>query len=183
MMVTQHIRVRSQPMSRRITTQRSCSLLAATVLLVFILVGCSGDEPAAPTDAPAADTPTAAPAPSPTADAPPPPSATGQSSGGGRRPAAAPRPAPGPSAAMSSGASAPAAPAEGVVLHFSVKGMHCRDCVNTITQAVSAMDGVLACSVSLEEESATITVTDALLTGAIVEKIGSLQYTATLIEG
>jgi copper chaperone CopZ len=161
-----------------------CGFCAMIALLAFILAGCSGEEPATPTEPAADDAPSTMPAPAPPAETPPPPSATGQSSGGGRRPpAAARRPAPGPSGSLSSGASAPAAPAEGIVLNFSVKGMHCDGCVNTITQAVSAMDGVLACEVSLDDERATITVNDAALAAAIIEKINALQYTATLMEG
>jgi copper chaperone CopZ len=82
-------------------------------------------------------------------------------------------------------ATAPAATenAQNAVLHFDVAGMHCDGCVNMITTVVSRLDGVVDCSVSLEEESATVTVTDPALAETIIEAINSAEgYTAKLAD-
>ena len=68
--------------------------------------------------------------------------------------------------------------AEPVDLNFAIEGMHCDGCVQAITTAVSAMEGVTACEVSLEEESAKVTATDPALSARIIEKINALGYTA-----
>jgi len=73
--------------------------------------------------------------------------------------------------------------AETTVLHFDVSGMHCQGCVNMITTVVSRLDGVVDCAVSLEEESATVTVTDPALAEQIIEAINSAEgYTAELAD-
>jgi copper chaperone CopZ len=70
-----------------------------------------------------------------------------------------------------------------MVLHFDVTGMHCEGCVKAITTAVSNLDGVTACEVSLEEKSATVTVTDSSLAETIIQTINGLNYTARLADG
>ena len=47
---------------------------------------------------------------------------------------------------------------------FSVKGMHCNGCANSLTQVINECDGVMTVAVSFEESIATVNVrnTDAL---------------------
>jgi copper chaperone CopZ len=71
---------------------------------------------------------------------------------------------------------------ETVALNVTIKGMHCDGCVNTIASTVSGMEGVASCDVSLEDESAVITVADASMAPRIVETINELGYTATINE-
>jgi copper ion binding protein len=73
--------------------------------------------------------------------------------------------------------------AQAVELRFSIEGMHCDGCVQAITTAVGNMDGVQACAVSLDEESATVTADDPALAAQIIEKINALGYTAQAAEG
>lgn len=72
--------------------------------------------------------------------------------------------------------------AQTTVMHFNVAGMHCQGCVNAITTAVANLEGVTACDVSLEEESATVTVTDPALAETIIQAINDLNYTAELAD-
>jgi copper chaperone len=39
---------------------------------------------------------------------------------------------------------------------FDVGGMHCQNCVNSVTNAISALDGVSDVKVSLEEKAAHV---------------------------
>ena len=73
--------------------------------------------------------------------------------------------------------------AEPVELQFAIEGMHCDGCATAITTAVGGIEGVEACEVFLEGETATITVVDANLAAEIIEKIAALGYTATPVEG
>jgi copper chaperone len=71
---------------------------------------------------------------------------------------------------------------ETVAINLTIKGMHCNGCVNSIASTVGGMEGVSACEVSLEEESAVITVADASIAPRIVERIDELGYSATINE-
>ena len=69
-------------------------------------------------------------------------------------------------------------------LHLSITGMYCDGCVTAITETVKQIDGVIQCTVSLEQESAVVTVSDPAIAPQIIEKINSLKtYTAELSEG
>lgn len=67
-------------------------------------------------------------------------------------------------------------PQEGVieVAIFDVSGMHCESCVNTITEALNAMEGISATKVSLETEQAKIKFEPAKV---------SIEEVKTVIEG
>ena len=61
-------------------------------------------------------------------------------------------------------------------LSFSVTGMHCQGCVSTVRSAIAEIDGVTSCNVSLEDESATVQVTDAEVAQKIVDTVAELEY-------
>ena len=67
------------------------------------------------------------------------------------------------------------------VLTLSIEGMHCSSCVQSITAEIDKIDGVSSCVVSLEENNAVVTVTDATIAQTIVENIQRLQFTAELV--
>ena len=68
-------------------------------------------------------------------------------------------------------------PAEPVTVQYAVDGMHCDGCVAAITGKVTAIEGVSACSVSLEGRSALVTVNDPALAPKVREAIERLGYT------
>lgn len=70
-------------------------------------------------------------------------------------------------------------PPEPVTVHYTVDGMHCDGCVAAITGKVTAIEGVSACSVSLEGRSADVTVNDPALTPKVREAIERLGYTVS----
>lgn len=67
-----------------------------------------------------------------------------------------------------------------VALNYSITGMHCQGCVDSIIGTVAKLEGVASCEVSLENESAVITVADAALEDTIIETIKGLGYTVTV---
>lgn len=67
-------------------------------------------------------------------------------------------------------------PAEPVTVHYTVDGMHCSGCVDAITGKVTAIEGVSACTVSLEGRSADVTVNDPALAPKVREAIERLGY-------
>jgi len=44
---------------------------------------------------------------------------------------------------------------------FSVKGMHCNGCANSLTKVINECDGVMTVAVSFEDSTATVNVRDA----------------------
>ena len=63
-------------------------------------------------------------------------------------------------------------------LTIDIKGMHCDACVQSITHEVLSIDGVIDCSVSLEEEKAVIIIDESSIQPEIVNAIQSLKFTA-----
>ena len=72
---------------------------------------------------------------------------------------------------------------DAVVLNFTVKKMTCGGCVNAVTTGVAKLDGVKSCEVSLEEESAVVTVDDAARAQEIIATITELGFEAQQTEG
>ena len=66
-----------------------------------------------------------------------------------------------------------------VSLRYGVEGMHCDGCVQAITDKVTHVDGVLGCSVSLQEKRAEVSVRDASLAPAVQQAIERLGYKVT----
>ena len=63
-------------------------------------------------------------------------------------------------------------------LTIDIKGMHCDACVQSIAMEIHSIEGVIDCTVSLEDERAVIVVVDSSLQPSIVEAIQSLKFTA-----
>lgn len=57
---------------------------------------------------------------------------------------------------------------------FAITGMHCENCVESITTAVSKLDGVSHCDVSLEDETAVISaaVADGEVLASAISSLG-----------
>ncbi len=76
------------------------------------------------------------------------------------------------------------APADIQTVTVDVKGMTCENCVNGITTAMNDLPGMQTCSISLEDERATITLDANTLTpDQAVSRINQLGFTATLAAG
>jgi copper chaperone CopZ len=74
--------------------------------------------------------------------------------------------------------SAPAAPtAVPVTLHYTVTGMHCEGCVDYITSVAKQVDGVIDCTVSLENTEAVIVLRDAEVAPRVEAAITKGGYT------
>lgn len=69
------------------------------------------------------------------------------------------------------------------VLQFKVVGLHCDGCAGSVRNEVARLKGVRSCRVSYEEGLATVEVDDPSLAQAIIERIESLDFTATLLDG
>ena len=63
-----------------------------------------------------------------------------------------------------------------------IEGMDCMHCVRHVTQALEAVENVSDVNVSLEENCATITVTDAVTEKMIYDAVADAGYTVTGIE-
>ena len=76
---------------------------------------------------------------------------------------------------------------DAVVLTFSVSGMTCGGCVAAVQEKIAMVDGVKACEVTLEEETAVVYCEDPALTDAIVKAVYEAapdgKFTATPKEG
>jgi len=59
---------------------------------------------------------------------------------------------------------------------FSVKGMHCDGCANTVAKKVKAVDGVADCTVDLEGKRATVAMDDAKRTQSVIDAVKKLGY-------
>lgn len=62
-------------------------------------------------------------------------------------------------------------------LSFTVTGMSCQGCVSSVRNAIAKIDGVQSCEVSLEDESATVKVSDPELARNIVSAVSELEFT------
>ena len=62
-------------------------------------------------------------------------------------------------------------------LHLKVSGMSCSGCVNAIVKKVDGIEGVVQCDVSLENQSATIDLSDPGRAGEVEAAIRKLGYT------
>lgn len=69
------------------------------------------------------------------------------------------------------------------VLQFKVVGLHCDGCAGSVRNEVARLKGVRSCRVSFEEGLATVEVDDPTLAQAIIARIESLDFTATLLNG
>ena len=67
-----------------------------------------------------------------------------------------------------------------IVKEFSIVGMHCGGCVQSVTRAVSRVSGVKKVDVSLEKKAATVEFdADAVAPAAIVAAIEAAGFEAT----
>lgn len=62
-------------------------------------------------------------------------------------------------------------------LHLKVGGMTCQGCVNAIVSKIDKIDGVVSCDVSLEEQSATIALSNPDSAKSVEAAIRTLGYT------
>lgn len=67
-------------------------------------------------------------------------------------------------------------PPEPLTVQYTVDGMHCDGCVAAINGKVTAIEGVSACTISLEGRSAAVTVNDPALAPKVREAIERLGY-------
>ncbi len=67
-------------------------------------------------------------------------------------------------------------------LTFNIKTIHCEGCVQAIRVALTGIEGVKACDVSLEDQSAVVHVTDPAIVGQIVTAMADQGREATLVE-
>ena len=72
-------------------------------------------------------------------------------------------------------------PPQETVLTYSIVGMHCSGCVQSITAEIDKIDGVTSCVVTLEENNAVVTVTDEALAQTILQNIRRLQFKVELV--
>ena len=140
-------------------------LLAGGLLL--LLTGCTGQEEQTAAPAPKTAEPAAA-APAPTAT----PAAELESTS-----------VPASAALTAPETGSPAASASLTELRFSVEGMTCQGCANSIAMAIGGMKGVESCEVSYEEKLAVVSVEDPGLASKIIEAITSLNYVVEPLEG
>ncbi|MSR34064.1 MAG: heavy-metal-associated domain-containing protein [Phycisphaerales bacterium] len=68
-----------------------------------------------------------------------------------------------------------------VVYQYAIKGMHCQDCVNAITDKAVHTDGVVDCRVNLKENSAMIAMRDDAVEPQVKSGIEKLGFTVTII--
>lgn len=59
---------------------------------------------------------------------------------------------------------------------YSVEGMHCGSCANSIRTAVTAMDGVVGCDLTYEEAVLTVHWAEAVDDEAILTTVADLGY-------
>ena len=63
-----------------------------------------------------------------------------------------------------------------------IEGMGCMNCVHHVKEALEGLDGVAGADVSLESNSATITLTNDVADTAIISAIEDAGYDVTKIE-
>ena len=63
-----------------------------------------------------------------------------------------------------------------------IQGMGCMNCVHHVKEALEGLDGVASADVSLESNSATITLTKDVADTAIISAIDEAGYDVTKIE-
>ena len=63
-----------------------------------------------------------------------------------------------------------------------VEGMGCQNCVHHVKEALEGLDGVTGAEVSLEKNSAVVTLSKEVSDGAIKEAIEDAGYDVTKIE-
>jgi len=68
-----------------------------------------------------------------------------------------------------------------VVYQYAIKGMHCQNCVDAITDKAMHIDGVVDCRVNLKDNSATIAVRDAAVEPQVKSGIEKLGYTVMVV--
>ena len=68
-----------------------------------------------------------------------------------------------------------------VVYQYAIKGMHCQNCVDAITDKAMHIDGVVDCRVNLKDNSATIAVRDAAVEPQVKSGIEKLGYTVSMV--
>lgn len=66
--------------------------------------------------------------------------------------------------------------ASDVVLRYTVTGMHCGGCAQTIATNVAKLDGVTSCEASYEQSSAVVHVSDPALAEQVAATIADLGY-------
>ncbi|MGA1632170.1 MAG: heavy-metal-associated domain-containing protein [Phycisphaerales bacterium] len=66
--------------------------------------------------------------------------------------------------------------ANATTVSYRVDGMHCGGCAEGIQEKLAGLDGVLACSVTYEGGTATITMVDATVTPSVESTIAELGY-------
>lgn len=59
-----------------------------------------------------------------------------------------------------------------------IKGMGCQHCINRITEALSALDGVEVLEVSLENKSATVNANDSVTDEALMNAVNEEGFEA-----
>ncbi len=67
-------------------------------------------------------------------------------------------------------------------VRLGITGMHCQGCIKSITEAVEAIDGVVACKINWMKNSAVVTVEDPAIAPKIIEAITGMNYGAELDE-
>ena len=64
---------------------------------------------------------------------------------------------------------------------IKIKGMGCQNCVNTVTESLTELDGVNKVNVSLEKESAEVEFDESKINeGKMIEAIKELEYEASI---
>ncbi|MFZ9690887.1 MAG: heavy-metal-associated domain-containing protein [Phycisphaerales bacterium] len=66
--------------------------------------------------------------------------------------------------------------ANATTVAYRVDGMHCGGCAAGIQEKLAGLDGVLACSVTYEGGTATVTMVDATVTPKVESTIAELGY-------
>ena len=68
-----------------------------------------------------------------------------------------------------------------VVYQYAIKGMHCQNCVDAITDKAMHTDGVVDCKVNLKDNSAMIAMRDSAVEPQVKSGIEKLGYTVTVV--
>ena len=76
-------------------------------------------------------------------------------------------------------ANASNASAQTVELRFGVEGMSCQGCADFVQKTMGQIDGVTACTVSLEERQAVVTAESATTADAVLAAFDGGGYTVT----
>ena len=68
-------------------------------------------------------------------------------------------------------------PATQTVITYSIEGMHCEGCVESITAEVLRVEGVSSCVVSLDAKNAVVTFWDPSAAQTVLVDIQRLRFT------